>query len=101
MHNIMKKSDLNFIFMENFLKKDYLFWMNAKFRVKLVLYWNKDYAEFCAKKPFVQNHATITQENWLFRGNQYVKKKLLTLFNTNKKQDLKKAVMYGGGSFLA
>ena len=25
MHNIMKKSDLNFIFMENFLKKDYLF----------------------------------------------------------------------------
>ena len=31
----------------------------------------------------------------------YVKKKLLKVFITNKNQDLKKAVLYGGGSITA
>ena len=55
--NIIKNSDLNFVFMRNFVhKKIYLFRMNAQFRAKLVSYWYKNDAEFRAKK--VISHKT-------------------------------------------
>ena len=47
-----KNSDLNFVFMRNFVQKNYLFRMNAQFRAKLVSYWYENYAKFCAKKSF-------------------------------------------------
>ena len=48
-----KKSDLNFVFMRNFVqKKKYLFRINAQFRAKLVSYWYENYAKFRAKKSF-------------------------------------------------
>ena len=43
---------LNFVFMRNFVKKNYLFRMNAQFRAKLFSYWYENDANFRAKKSF-------------------------------------------------
>ena len=68
-----KNSDLNFVIMQNCVQKN-LFVLN-EWAAKLVSYWYKNDVEFYAKKSnFVQNHATVVQENWLFHGK--------TIYNT-------------------
>jgi len=65
-----KNSDLNFVFMQNFVQKK-LFISNEcaiSFKTGFVLI--RKWCEIsCKKSHFVQNHATVVQENWLSRGN--------------------------------
>ena len=76
MHTAVKKIQffyswaLNFLFMRNFVQKKIIYfeWMR-----NFVQNWfridKKMMRNFVQKSHFVQNHETVAQENWLFRGN--------------------------------
>ena len=68
-----------------------IFWLkfriHAKFRARKFIYfeWMRNFVQnwfridtkmmrnFAQKSYFVQNHATVAQENWLFRGNPTIR----------------------------
>ncbi len=58
-----KNSDLNFVLMRIFLQKNYLFRMNAHFVQNWFRIDMKMMRKFVQKSHFVQNHATVAQEN--------------------------------------
>ena len=57
-----KNSDLNFVFMQNFVQKIYLFRMNAQCKTGFVLI-----RKWCGIS--CKTTQLLRQENWLFRGN--------------------------------
>ena len=65
-----KKSDLNFLFMSNFVQKKIIYfeWMcnfvQNWFHIDTQMMQN-----FMQKSHFMQNHGTDAQENWVFWGN--------------------------------
>ena len=70
MRNIMKNSDLNFVFMRNFVQKKIFISNECAISCKTGFVLIRKWCGIsCKKSHFVQNHETVAQENRLFRGN--------------------------------